>query len=382
MPILWRYLLSNYLKVFLLCLIAFVAILMTMRLGEIASFATMGPQGMHLLLFALQQIPYILPIAIPVAALISSTLLVQNLSNSHELTAMRASGFPLREILAPVLIAAAFLSLVNFYTISELSTSSHLSSGVLKNQLRSVNPLLLVQNKHVMRMKGFYFDTLGASKVGEFAQDVIFAAPNKHSDRINFLTAKQIKTDPLSFEADGLTVLTSRQTSEGNNLEDVIIENVGHAASSIEDFAGMLEKKIWTVNNDHLKLSLLLVKMEEAKEELTRAQKEEVHPAQIKDLKYEYNRTITELLRRFSVGMSVFAFTLMGLAFGINISRDRSSRGIICIILFGALYLVTFFVGKNFGHALIFASLFYLLPLLMMIFPSLLMLRRIARGVE
>lgn len=381
MPILWRYLLGNYLKVFGLCLLSFVAILMTMRLGEIASFATMGPQGIHLLLFALQQIPYILPIAFPVSALISSTLLMQNLSNSQELTAMRACGFSLKEVLTPVLIAAVFLSIVNFYTISELSTSSHLNSGRLKNQLRAVNPLLLVQNKHIMQMKGFYFDAFGPSKVGEFADDIIFATPNKHGDRINLVVAKRVSTNPDQFESRDLTMLTSRDT-KNIDAEDVLIENIGNASSSIEDFAGILEKKIWKINNDHLRLPLLLARMDEKKAQYQKTIKENAPAAAIKEAKHEYYKTITELFRRISVGASVFAFTLMGLCFGINISRNRSSKGLIWIVLLGSLYLVSFFVGKNFDHALLFSILFSIVPLFMMILPSFWVLSKASRGIE
>ena len=75
MPIFWRYLLIHFLKVFCLCVVAFIAILLTMRLDEIASLMTLGAGVTELVWFTLQQIPYILPIAIPISALISSMLL-------------------------------------------------------------------------------------------------------------------------------------------------------------------------------------------------------------------------------------------------------------------------------------------------------------------
>src|SRR5262249_35116763 len=103
MPILWRYLLGHYLKVLVLCVLAFVAILLATRLDEIAHFATLGPEGMVILSFPLHQIPYILPIAIPISCLISAMLLIQRLSHTHEMTAIRASGLSLRMILCPIL---------------------------------------------------------------------------------------------------------------------------------------------------------------------------------------------------------------------------------------------------------------------------------------
>ncbi|MCE5316519.1 MAG: LptF/LptG family permease, partial [Parachlamydia sp.] len=136
MPVLWRYLLGHYLKVLLLCVVTFIAILLTTRLDEIAHFATMGPEGLAIIAFALHQIPYILPIAIPISCLISAMLLMQRLSQTHELTALRAAGLSFYNILCPLLIAAAALSIANFYIVSELSTHSHLTTGKLKNELR------------------------------------------------------------------------------------------------------------------------------------------------------------------------------------------------------------------------------------------------------
>ncbi len=63
----------------------------------------------YIVFFALYESP-IFPIALPLSCLIASLLLIQRLSSSHELTALRASGFSLFDILTPILITAAFSS--------------------------------------------------------------------------------------------------------------------------------------------------------------------------------------------------------------------------------------------------------------------------------
>ncbi len=381
MPLLWRYLLSHYLKTFVLCVVTFIAILLTMRLDEIAYFATLGPQAEHIVWFILQQIPYILPIALPVAALIASILLVQHLSHSHELTAMRACGFALRDILAPVLLAACFLSAANFYIMSELSPNAHLHTGQMKNQLRSINPLLLLQNKHVMQIKGFYFDTLGPSRVGEFAKDIIFLSPGKHSNRLNLLVARQLQATPEMFSGQYVTLLTGQKQSSEQDFENLIVENMQQSTTTIEDFSQMLEKKIWSINNDHLTLPRLLVRLDESRAELAHA-RTFADKDQIKQALYTLNRCYTEILKRFSVALAVFSFTLMGVAFGISISRKRSSRGLLVVIVLTSLYLITFFAAKSFDHALLGASLLYLVPHVIICTASMLALRRIAHGIE
>lgn len=379
MPILWRYLLSHYLRVFLLCVATFIAILLTLRLGEIAYFATLGPQALNILWFTLQQIPYVLPIAFPVSALISSSLLVQGLSQSRELTAMRSCGFSLKEILAPILVAALFLTTINFYIVSELSTASHFNAGQLKNQLRSVNPLLLLNNKLLMHMKGLYFDTLGSSHIGEYAEDIVFLAPTNHSGRLSLMVAKRIDVTPDLFSENQMTLITSQSPKHASGShENIIVENMRGSSTTIQDFSQVLEKKLWSVNNDHLQLRQLLVRKDESYNALQNADSKQ----NIKEAKQVYHRTITEIIRRISVALAVFSFTLLGLAFGITISRNKSVSGFLYIVALASSYLICFFIAKSFDYALYTAALLYLVPHAVICAASLLTLRKIAHGIE
>lgn len=385
MPFLWRYLLSQYLKVFFLCVVSFVAILLTMRLDEVAYFISLGPQPLHVLWYVIQQIPYILPIAIPIGALISSILLVQTLSRSHELTSLRACGFAIRDILAPILAVSLLLSALNFYIVSELASAAHLTTGSLKNQLRSVNPLLLMHNKQVMRIKGFYLDTLGSSHVGEYAEDVIFISPGKHDSRLNMLAAKRFEAHANNFIGRDVTLLTSQIEKQKENdpspSEILIIENIQESNTPIQDFSQMLEKKIWSVNNDHLRLPLLLVRLDQLQSQYETV-KQKGEASEIKRARHAVHEVHSEIIRRLSVAIAVFSFTLMGLSFGISISRNRSRRGIFIVVVLGAMYLIAFFSAKSFSYAYITASLLYLLPHVVICGASLMMLRKITKGIE
>lgn len=383
MPLLWRYLLYQFLKVFTLCVVAFVIILMTMRLDEIAHFAALGSESFTILWFALQQVPYILPIALPISALISAILLVQGLSKSHELTAMRACGFSLRDVLMPLLSAALFLSALNFYIISELSTASHLNAGLLKNQLRSINPLILLHSKHLMLTKGFYFDTLGPSRIGELAQDIILISTNKHHDRLNLMVAKKLQASPISFVGHHISLLTSLRAQEDEALEHLMLENINETSTTVKDFSQMLESKIWAINNDHLNLPLLLVKLHNEGQHLQQVRMDTpTDTIKIKQALQTCHRCYLEIIRRVSVALGVFSFTLMGIAFGINISRNSSNRGIIFVVLLGTMFLVAFFGAKEADYNLILGSLLYLLPHIIIIGASLWMLKRINHGIE
>lgn len=376
MPTLWRYLIIQYLKVLTLSVIAFVIVLLTLRLDEIAHFATLGAEGYYIVLYTLFQIPYILPIALPISALISSLILVRSLSKKQELTALRASGFSFRALFAPLLFTAAIVSIANFVVISEFATKSHLTTSLLKNQLRSVNPLLLLHNKHLMNIKGFFFDSLGDSRLGELAGDSILAFPNQHDERLSLLVAGKLQASPEAFGGEDISLITSKEGKE------MIIENIHLMDSPIEDFSHLIERKVWTLNNDHLGISLLLAKMDEERYFLNKAIEDNASKEEIKQLTRTQHRGWIEIARRISGALSVFTLTLLGCAFGIHIGRSESSKRIAIVIVLSTLYLISYFVAKGMDHHLEAAIILYTAPHLLIWTASIFAIWRSSRGIE
>lgn len=379
MLIIWRYLLQQYLQVLTLSTIAFVAILLTTRFDEIAHFAALGAAGSLIIWFIISQIPYILPIVIPISSLISSLLLIQRLSHTHELTALRACGWAIRDILYPLLMAAAFLSLLNFYIVSESATNSHLKASLLKKELRSINPLLLLHNKHLMRIKGAYFHALGNSRVGEFANDALFAIPNKRSNRIQLMIAKSLQAEPELFIGEGVTMMTTLPVELGENFDHLVVENLEKTLTPIQDFSQVFQKNIFTLSNDHLRFSLLLHRIKEQKHLLAQTT---LLPEERKLIQKQQNRSYAEIIRRLSLALAVFTFTYMGTSFGMSISRNHSNKGVLCVIVLAAFYLIAYFTAKGMEQYLLTASLLYLLPHVCILGISAIVLYRVTRGIE
>jgi lipopolysaccharide export system permease protein len=382
MPILWRYLLNHFLKIVIFCVFAFVSILLTMRLDEIAHFAALGAPLFYILLFTLYQIPYILPIAIPISCLIASLILIQRLSSTQELTALRACGFGLKDLLSPILLASVFLAILNFWIVSELATQSHLKTNILKSELRAINPLLLLNNKHLMRLKGIYFDALGPSRVGESASDVILAIPNNHQHRLNLLIARELKALQSVFIGKEVTLITTLPFDEEEQFDHLLIENMEESVTLVQDFAQLLRKKVWTVNNDYLKTSLLLVRIKEQAQALEKAKKEKRPLDEVKHLRQQLYRSFSDIARRISIALAVFSFTLLGTAFGIHIGRSRKKRSLYLTIFLTVFYLIAFFVAKGTDQNWALASSLYLGPHLILIFSSIVMLKRVTKGIE
>jgi len=382
MPILWRYLIAEYLKIALLCVLAFVAILLTLQLDDIAHFAALGAPLHYILLFTFHQIPYILPIALPLSSLIASLVLTQKLSTSHELAALRAAGFSLRDIMAPIWISAAILTIANFWIVSEFATNSHMRSNLLKSELRSINPLLLLHNKHLMRLKGFYFEAMGDSRVGESASKVILAVFNRNHERLHLLLANQLKANSNIIQGDGVTLISAMAAEEENGFDQLLVENMKSSSTNVRDFSDMLQKKVSTINNDYLQMPLLLVRIQEQRQQLQEAREKGRDHDQIKTLRHHLDRSLIEVSKRFSIAIAVFSFTLLGTAFGISISRRKQYRSLYLVVGLTAFFLSAFFVAKGLDHQFWTATSLYIIPHLFIIAASLIVLRRTARGIE
>lgn len=368
MPILWRYMAAQYLKVFLFTTIALILCLLTLRLEDIAHVASLDQTNGYLFAFILYQIPYILPIAIPLACLTSSMILVQRLSSTHEIAALRSLGYSLTTIFTPLIFLAALLALLNFYITSEVATTTHLKANLLKSELRSVNPLLLLQNKHLLRVKGIFFDALGPTKMGEMASDIVVALPGKKGGRLSLFVAKKLESKGNEFSGESITLLSSPDSSD-----KILIENVGKSMSAAENFSDIIQKKVWTLNDDYLSFKFLLLRFKEVKESPDEDPK--------RAIKNE-NKIISEIGRRLSLGLAPLTFTLMGLSFGLTLGRRESRRGIIWVTLLATIFLTTFFLAKGSSTRLEATIALYFIPHLLIIMASLYNFRKISRGIE
>lgn len=374
MPVIWKYLIVNFLRVFGLTVGAFLAILLASRLEEIAHFASFGAEFLLILLFTLFQIPYILPIAIPIACLISAILLMQRLSTDQELTAIRAAGISLKEITTPLLLTAFAISLFNFYCVSEIATLSHYKSNLLKTELKSVNPLLLLHNKHLLRTKGMFFETLGPSKLGQSASDVILAIPNQNDRNLRMVIAKKLQVTPEIISADQLTLIAPFGKDPETGYAPLLMENISIGELKLKDFSSLIDKKIAKLTLDSLSMGYLLIKWKEWKTLYANDPTPENKKA-IRSLR-------SEIARRFSLGFAPLSLTLLGIAFGIGVSRIRSRWALFQPLFLTALFLSCFFAAKAMENRPGLAMPLYLVPQVLIIIASVRKLDRISHGRE
>lgn len=306
-------------------------------------------------------------------------ILVQRLSGSSELTALRASGISFQSILNPLLLTSVFLGLLNFYIISELATDSHLRTKMLQEELRSINPLLLLEHRQLSKFKGLYINSMGPSHIGESASDIIIAIPNRQNNRLSVLLAKQIQTTKGNLAGTNVTLINNLAADEKDLFDHLIVENMADNITSTRDFSQIVKKQSsQRIHADHLKLSLLLLRIDEDLIELKQTENEQTRELYQK----RFTRDLSEMIRRFSIALAVITFTLMGISFGIHIGRRQTYRGIIWVVGLTSFYLFSYFIAKELSHHLILPAILYIVPHISIVGAALFHLRRMSGGIE
>ena len=369
MPLIWRYLLSQYLRIFFLALISFIAILMSVRLDDIASFASLGTAQSRLLLFILYQIPYIIPIAVPVSSLLAGLLTFSRLSSTSELTAFRSSGISLRQITSPILMAAVVLSLLNFFLVSEVSTSSNLQGKKLLRDSMAINPIVLLQKAKIGHLQNAYFQ-MDPIKNGEAAKDLFIVLKNKGTKRLHLFVAKSVFMQNQELQMEDVSLISASPSTNGM-YDNLMIENQKSGFTNASSFAKIFFQSGWKISNDHLKFSLLKIKI-----------KKLLQANQGGSSQKELNKCYSDIARRVSLGLSVLTFTLLGASFGIDISRNVKKKSLFIVFIAGSVSLILFFVAKEFVHIFWLGCLLFLLPHLINTSLSVWKFKSISRGIE
>jgi len=127
MPIIFRYLLREYAKIFFMCFSGLMTIYLVIDFFEkVRRFLTYDAQWVHILTYLALKVPAISFQIIPLAVLMATLLTLGLLSRNNEITALRSCGISLPWIASPFLTFAVVMTLVLLWfssTIIPLATS-------------------------------------------------------------------------------------------------------------------------------------------------------------------------------------------------------------------------------------------------------------------
>lgn len=366
MPRYWKYLITSFLKTFFLSMSGFVGIILITRMKEIARFIALSSDTSSIILYILYQMPYIIPIALPISCLISSFLLFQKMSNTHELTALRTSGLSITKIMSPLIFISCLFVMINFFIASEWATKSLAKSKETFFDQTSKNPILLLQRQNLSKLKDCDI-TMTSDKNNKNADDVLFISFNKNNERLNLFSSSNLTINNNELLGKDISFISYVKTDDINSYDTLIIENQSSMNTKAENLSKIIKSKKTIMNPYHLPFTQLIQKWKKQK-------------GMISNQRYE--SIFAEIIRRTTLGLSAFTFTFLGITLGIDISRNKSKKKLIMVSILTLILLSSFVFGKSLKYYAISATLTYLLPQILTIIFSIRTMKKNERGQE
>jgi lipopolysaccharide export system permease protein len=358
-PTLWRTLLKDYVRVLLLSVATFLLVLLVTRLKEIARFTALSGDWGKTACFTSYQLPLILPIAIPISALIASFLLIQRLSRTHELMAFRACGLSLRSFLAPLLFASALFSAGNFSICAEIAPYCRRETKAMLYRETSTNPLLLLERQQLLNIKHAYLK-MKIELEGKSARNVILITQNEGNKRLSLINARELTVRDDDLFGRDVAILSHLESPNGE-FDPLIIENQASMSMAAPILSQFLKKNQPKLETNALPLRMLILRTD------------------LESGKIAAGAWI-EILRRFSISCAVFSFTLLGCAFGMENSRTASLRSITLALILTLTVLISYLMGKEVKNHPNLATMAFLFPHPLIWIACTWQLRKIAKG--
>ena len=318
LPILFRYLLSSYFKIFSLCVGSFVSILIVSRFKEIARFAAVSGAGFKTFLFLLYQIPFILPFAFPLGALVSAFLLSHRMSKTAELSSLRASGVPFRSLLTPLFFAASLLAACSFSISSDLSPFCRSESKNLFFQETASNPFLLLKKQNLFKTSTYF-------KMNEKdTSEILLITPSKNTGHLQLFSASRLcRSGNELLGYDIAEIIPFAEKKDSSSFSPLFIENHAITSTPADVFtigSTFFKKESPTLRPKDLSFRMLELQVIEKGKNSTKAR--------------------VEIVQRLFLSFAVLTFTCLGFASGIHLPRLSSKQGILPLFFLTLIALI------------------------------------------
>ena len=194
------YLLRNFLGLFLATFfIAIFILLMQFMWMHVSDLVGKGIGLSVLAEFFIYATASVVPLALPLAILLSSLISFGNLAEKFELTAMKAAGISLFRILRPLAIAVAFLSVGAFFFSNNVLPKSQMKLWALIFSLRQKSPELQIPvGEFYDEISGYHIYVRNKTKGGDLLNLMIY----DYSDGFENAKVMVADTGRLSSSAD------------------------------------------------------------------------------------------------------------------------------------------------------------------------------------
>lgn len=135
---------------------------------------------------------HLIPMALPLAILLSSIMVFGNLAEQSELTAIKSAGVSLITAMRPMFVICFILSIAAFYTANNLIPKANLSWGALLYDVTKKKPAMnIVANVFFKDIEGYAIRVGKKNEDGSIEDIIIYVDDTKGKGNNNILLAKR-----------------------------------------------------------------------------------------------------------------------------------------------------------------------------------------------
>lgn len=349
MNILNRHILKNLLYIFVASLLVLTFILVLGLMIKILSRLDTSVSQFFILKMFVMLLPKILAYAIPIASLVSVTLVFSRMSAENEITAMRASGISLWQIVNPAILLAlascSCLFYLNMFAVPHLEASR---KSMMKGELIS-NPDTFLRGGTTIDLGKLSVDIGEKTDDGTLKDLRVIEVDNATglvSNQLLAQTGRIIDTDQNSFTIEFMDVIildnnwefTADKQKEKQSLSGVKVTRLPNANTTYTFYtndelnSGNLRKRAKYLNIKEMIARLAVLKNKE----------------QSKTVRREHTDLLYNLNKNLALSFSPLAFLLMALPFGLRSSRSETSVGLFISLVVMMSYYATILITGAF----------------------------------
>jgi len=337
MRVLPRYVVKDYLVIFLTTVAVFTFIMCLSSLVRVIDMVARGASAGLIFQIFLLNIPFALQFTVPMSALTAALLLVSRLSLDGEITAMRACGISLWQTVSPLLVASVGLSLMTLLLTNYFSPAARYRQRQAVLHLADEDPAALIEAGRFVRDFPNLLIYVG-QKDGPRVRDVIIYEVGDRGNRRSIRAVEgTMATDASNriFKID-LYDVRIEQPDKQHPLDptQAKVLTAGHYPREIK------LDEIFRRGPPRKKISdFLLHDLAAAIRDVRRA----FPQLAARDLARQRMSLLVEANTRMALSLSCFAFTLLGIPLGLRSRRRESSIGV--SISLGMMFIFYFFMA-------------------------------------
>lgn len=329
MRILNRYIATDYLVTFVMTVLVFTFV---MSVGTIVKAIDLMSRGISIAVVGevfVLSIPFILQFTVPISALTATLLLFSRLSMDGEITALRACGLSLWQIVSPVVLLSVLLSIITMTFSLEIAPRARYAQRFSLRKFSDEDPVALLEEGRFVRDFPGFMIYVGA-KNGSEVKDVILYETAGDSVKSNI----RARSGTIRADRERKLLLVDLYDVRMQNMQDGAAAGTYaemHREFGLETFfkTGSVTKKFSDYTIGELVSAI-------------RSLKTSFPGLDPKDLLKQRMRMLVEAHSRMALAMACFAFGLLGIPLGMKSRRKESSVGV--AISLGMVFVFYFFI--------------------------------------